>query len=122
MQVRPSAYLASMKPLYRRLLDALCSRYSYASVLAADVDARDYSVSRAGISVSENNRFGKRGYVVRVYTGSGYAEYSGNELSEEKIPEILAALGRSIAGADGSFTRLQTAVSADEPLQFVKST
>ena len=122
MQVKPSAYLASMKPLYRQLLDACLAQYSYASVLAADVDAKDYSVSRAGISLSENNRFGKRGYVVRVYAGEGYAEYSGNELSEEKIPEVLAELSRSIRKAAEHFERYQTAVSADEPLQFVKST
>ncbi len=111
-----------MKPLYRSLLDTLLKKYRYASVLAADVDAKDYSVSRAGISVSENVRFGKRGFVVRVYTGEGYAEYSGNELSEKKFPEILAELERSISEAEGHFARYQTAVSADEPLQFVKST
>ena len=88
----------------------------------ADVDAKDYSVSRAGITLSENNRFGKRGFVVRVYAGEGYAEYSGNELSEEKIPEILAELSRSIRKAAEHFERYQTAVSADEPLQFTKST
>ena len=122
MQVNSSVYLAAMKPLYQKLLNACLAKYSYASVLAADVDARDYSVSRAGISVSENNRFGKRGFVVRVYTGEGYAEYSGNELSEEKIPEVLDELDRSISRAAEHFTRYQTAVSADEPLQFVKST
>ncbi len=122
MQVRSSAYLASMKPLYQKLLKALLDKYSYASILAADVDARDYSVSRSGISVSENNRFGKRGYVVRVYEGKGYAEYSGNELSEEKISEILTELERSISEAAANFERYQTAVTADEPLQFVKST
>ena len=122
MQVDSSAYLASMKPLYRQLLDACLAQYSYASVLAADVDAKDYSVSRAGISLSENNRFGKRGFVVRVYAGEGYAEYSGNELSEEKIPDVLTELARSIRKAAEHFERYQTAVSADEPLQFVKST
>ena len=99
MQVKSSAYLASMKPLYRKLLDACLAEYGYASVLAADVEAKDYSVSRAGISVSENNRFGRRGFVVRVYQGEGYAEYSGNELSEEKISGILAELKRSISKA-----------------------
>lgn len=122
MQVKSSAYLASMKPLYRKLLDACLAEYGYASVLAADVEAKDYSVSRAGISVSENNRFGRRGFVVRVYQGEGYAEYSGNELSEEKIAGILAELKRSISKAAEHFERYQTAVSADEPLQFVKST
>ena len=122
MQVKSSAYLASLKPLCRKLLDACLGEYAYASVLAADVDAKDYSVSRAGITLSENNRFGKRGFVVRVYAGEGYAEYSGNELSEEKIPEILAELSRSIRKAAEHFERYQTAVSADEPLQFTKST
>ena len=122
MQVKSSAYLASQKPLYQKLLSALLGQYSYASVLAADVDAKDYSVSRSGINIAENNRFGKRGFVVRVYAGEGYAEYSGNELSEEKIPGVLAELSRSITKAETHFTRYQTAVSKDEPLQFVKST
>ena len=122
MQVNSSAYLASQKSLYKKLLDACLARYSYASVLAADVDAKDYSVSRAGINLAENNRFGKRGFVVRVYEGEGYAEYSGNELSEEKIPDVLAELERSIRKAAEHFDRFRTAVSADEPLQFAKST
>ena len=122
MQVNSSAYLASQKSLYKKLLDACLARYSYASVLAADVDAKDYSVSRAGINLSENNRFGKRGFVVRVYEGEGYAEYSGNELSEDKISEVLAELERSIRKSAEHFTRYQTAVTKDEPLQFVKAT
>ena len=72
MQVKSSAYLASLKPLCRKLLDACLGEYAYASVLAADVDAKDYSVSRAGITLSENNRFGKRGFVVRVRTSPMY--------------------------------------------------
>ena len=122
MQVNSSAYLASQKPLYQALLDACLEKYSYASVLAADVDAKDYSVSRAGINLSENNRFGKRGFVVRVYEGEGYAEYSGNELSEDKISEVLAELERSIRKSAEHFTRYQTAVTKDEPLQFAKAT
>ncbi|MBQ6196737.1 MAG: TldD/PmbA family protein [Lachnospiraceae bacterium] len=122
MQVDSSAYLTSMKPLYRALLDSLLEDYGYASVLAADVDAKDYSVARSGISISENVRFGKRGFVVRVYTGEGYAEYSGNELSREKFPEIKNNLSHNIKKSSEIFTRYQTAVSKDEPLCFVRAT
>ncbi|MBO7363936.1 MAG: TldD/PmbA family protein [Lachnospiraceae bacterium] len=121
MNVLPSAYLTGQKPLFRKLLDALLERYTYASVLAEDADARNYSVSGRGTDISGDTRFGKRGFVVRVYEGSGYAEYSGNLLTEAMIPEILGRIGEELEAADTRFRRYETPVSADEPLTFQKA-
>ncbi|MBP5224428.1 MAG: TldD/PmbA family protein [Lachnospiraceae bacterium] len=121
MNVQSGAWLQTMRPVLQQLLARLLERYAYASVLASDVDAKDYSVSARGTSIAENNTFGKRGFVVRVHENGGYAEYSANSLDASGIPEVLERIESELKGA-GAFARYETPVSADEPLTFVKST
>ena len=51
MQVSSSTYLTSLRPVLKELLDALLERYEYASVLATDVEMKNYNVSRSGIRI-----------------------------------------------------------------------
>ena len=121
MKVQSSDYLSGLKPVLQKLLQALLRQYDYASVLAADVDAKDYSVSARGMNVSENDHFGKRGFVVRVHAGGGYAEYSANALTEEEIPAVLQCIDQELQNA-AAFQRYETPKAADEPLSFERST
>ncbi|MBQ9911370.1 MAG: TldD/PmbA family protein [Lachnospiraceae bacterium] len=121
MNVQSGLWIAAMRPVLKQLLDSLLQRYTYASVLASDVDAKDYSVSARGTSIAENDRFGKRGFVVRVYENGGYAEYSANALDEDGIPVVMEHIARELRSAE-RFQKYETPVSADEPLTFVKST
>ena len=86
-----------VKPGLQKLVAALRETYPYASVLAVADDARSWSTSRGGISISSPRMFGGTGYVVRVFDGEGCAEYSFNEFSEEKIPAIRETLARRLA-------------------------
>ena len=88
MKVESSAYLSGAKPVLAKLIAAL-SDYEYASVLATDNRAKEYSVSARGISASEDPEYTNRGFVLRVKDADGYAEYSFNEISEESIPAIV---------------------------------
>jgi len=122
MKVESSSYLSKMKPIYQELLKALLDKYTYASLLAADVECKSYSVSGRGISVSEDNRFGKRAFTVRVFQGKGYAEYSANELEKDDIPSVLKTIEEKLLASSDRFDRVETLVSADAPMSFVKST
>lgn len=90
-KVEYSDYLRLAKPLLKELLTRLLSRYAYASILAVDSRAKSYRVSRQGITAGEVPMLTKRGFVLKLYDGASYGEYSFNELSEDKIPEILNA-------------------------------
>ncbi len=87
MKVQASAYLSKKKPLLQALVAAL-SDTDYVSVLATDNVAKEFSVSRRGISASTDPQYTNRGFVLRVKDGEGYAEYSFNDISEEQLPEI----------------------------------
>lgn len=122
MQVSSSTYLTSLRPVLKELLDALLERYEYASILATDVEMKNYNVSRSGIRIAENNMFGRRGFTARVYKEHGYLEYSGNSLSADMIPEILAYFDGPLTGFAKTFDRVETPVMDDQEVSFVKST
>ena len=122
MKVESSHYLAEHRGVLKELLGALLERYSFASVLATDVEAKNYSVSRSGIRIAENNIFGKRGYTARVFCGSGYLEYSANTIAAEDIPQILAYFEKSLEELAGRYEQYETPPAEDEPAEFIKST
>ncbi len=92
MKVSNGLYLQQIKPLLKKLSDLLLKEYQYASILATDSTSKRYNVSKRGTVIAEDPMFNTRGYVVRVYTGTSYAEYSFNELSEQLLPDILSTI------------------------------
>ena len=107
-----------VKPGLQKLVRALRETYPYASVLAVADENRSWSISRGGINISASGRGGGTGYVVRVFDGTGCAEYSFNEFAEENIPELCAVLARRLeeqrAALEG-FEPLPTPPLSDEP-------
>jgi len=113
-----------VKPGLKKLVAVLRETYPYASVLAVADDSRSWSVSPGGVSISTPRR-GGTGYVVRVFDGVGCAEYSFNEFSEEKIPELCSVLARRLEDQNKAlegFAPLPTPVPADEPAVLKKET
>lgn len=114
-----------VKPGLQKLIAALGEAYPYASVLAVEDDARSWRVSRAGVNISASGNEGGAGFVVRVFDGTGCAEYSFNEFSEEKIPDICGTLARRMAEQNAAlegFAPLPTPIPADEPAVLKKET
>ena len=107
-----------VKPGLQKLVRALREAYPYASVLAVADENRSWRISRGGINISASGRGGGTGYVVRVFDGTGCAEYSFNEFAEENIPELCAVLARRLeeqrAALEG-FEPLPTPPLSDEP-------
>lgn len=84
MKVTMSQYLVNRKPLLRKMVDKLSMYFSYVSILGTDTVGKQYEVQRGSIGLSDS-MWSERGFVVRVYNGKNYSEFSLNDISEENI-------------------------------------
>jgi len=126
MKVKPSEYLREIKPVLLRLKDRLLQEYPYASILASDSISKQYSVSKAVTSVGMTGWLSGRGFVVKVYDGSCYGEYSFNEISEELIEDIVRKIREELWPMSEKLPegvrKSVYAMLEDEPLVFSDST
>lgn len=126
MKVKASEYLRDIKPVLLRLRDRLLEEFPYASILATDSQAKQYSVSRTATNIGMVGLWSGRGFVVKVYDGSGYGEYSFNEISEDRVEEIVAKVKGDLIPMSGHLPegveRSIYAMLEDEPLVFADST
>lgn len=89
MKVKMSEFLLDKKPVLKKLIADLAEEFKYVSVLGCDSKGKAYLVRKSGASVSDSFST-ERGFVVRVFNGVGYSEYSFNSLSDtEKIKERI---------------------------------
>lgn len=126
MKVKDSKYLQEIKPQLKELLERLLKKYEYVSILAEDSAAKQYAVSKSGVTVAENNMLCNRGVVVKVYDGAGYSEYAFNKVTEEELRKAEKVLEQTLVPLT---QKLPEGVSAsrykklaDEPLTFCEST
>ena len=118
--------IARQRPALKKLVAGLREKFAYASVLAVADDNRGWSVSQSDRSVITGSSMGGCGYVVRVFDGTGCAEYSFNEFSAKMIPGIIRKVEETAAAqaknCGGAVTPLPTPVPADEPAVLRKKT
>lgn len=86
-----SSYLEKIKPLLKSLLTELLKHYPYVSILANDCKGKHVVVENKTILIKDNP-YQERGFVVRIYNQQRYSEFAFNEISEEKIPEIIQSI------------------------------
>ncbi len=123
MEVVQSGYIKDNKPLFKKLVDSLLKDYEYVSLLAQNGEGKAYSVSKSGVRIDANNRIlVQRGFVVKVYDGGCFAEYSGNDISEEMIDEIVKRIKEKLVKLGSSCTKSSYKIPDDEPVSFAKST
>ncbi len=101
MKQQTCSFFVENEALLDRLLNKLAERYPYVSILGQDCLGMRMSVSRSGISVSEDTMFTARGFVVRVHNQRGFVEYSFNEISEDELPQIISAIEELCLKAKG---------------------
>ena len=92
MKANLSNYLTSQKQIIKKLVTDLSKEFKYVSILGSDTIGNTYSVSKRSSSVGDSN-WSERGFVIRVYNGYNYSEYSFNTLSDlefikKRIKEI----------------------------------
>ena len=125
MKVSASEYIKSHKELLRQLLKKLLEIYPYASILAVDAQAFDYRVTKTTTMMSENDLLSNRGFVIKVYDGQSYGEYSFNELDAAKLDEIVATVQTKVAKLKegiGALSLSEYKILNDEPCVFSEST
>ncbi len=91
MKTLKSEFLSVSKPLLRKVIELLSADYEYVSILGTDTKVKNFMVSSKGTEINDS-MFAERGFVLRIHNGVNYSEYSFNEISESKIPEIIAAV------------------------------
>ena len=125
MQVQRSAFLQGVKPLLQELVARLTERYGYASVLAADTRSKEYRVGNTGVNVLEDELFTRRGFVLKVYDGRSYGEYSFTHIDKDAISAIAAEVEKRLMPLAGKLPRGLTLSEygqiPDEPAVLLKS-
>ncbi len=91
MKTLKSEFLSGSKPFLRKLIELLSTEYKYVSILGTDTKVKNFVVSNKSTEINDS-MFAERGFVLRIHNGVNYSEYSFNEISESKIPEIIAAV------------------------------
>lgn len=124
MKVKESQYLKEVKPVLKTLLNRLLEIYPYASILAVDASAFGYRVNKSVTSMAEDEELSNRGFVIKVYDGQAYGEYSFNEISEDTIEDVVKEVEHVITlkEAVGDISLSEYKILADEPYVFAEST
>lgn len=81
-------YLSQSKPLLQKLIQMLSAKYTYVSILACDSVGKFIEVSEKEQKIIDHP-LQERGFVVRVYNGKYYSEYSFNHLEAGNIKDIF---------------------------------
>jgi len=90
-----SKFLQEQRPILKTLVKDLDKEFKYVSLLGTDTIGSTYSVSRSGSSVGDS-KWSERGFVIRVYNGINYSEYSFNTLDDvEEIKRQVKAVAKT---------------------------
>ncbi len=86
--VKGSKFLEKKNNLMKDIIEELTKEFKYCSILGTDVRGKEYLVQKSGSSFNDSN-WNERGFVVRVYNGINYTEYSFNHLIADKVEQII---------------------------------
>jgi TldD protein len=93
MQVKISPFLKEQKKMFENVIDELSKEFKYVSILGADSKGMSYGVRSTGASV-EDSMWSERGFVLRVFNGVNYSEYSFNEIDEKDILKQIRKIAK----------------------------
>lgn len=86
-----TTFLSERKENCKRLIAKLDEKYQYASILGVDSQGINIRTDKYNTSILDSSEC-ERGFVVKVYDGKGYLEYSFNDLNSENIDEIASKI------------------------------
>lgn len=95
MKVEKSQFLEDVKPCIKKLIQVLSKDFKYVSVLGADSHGKQYRVQKTGILV-QDSFWNERGFVVRIFNGINYSEFSFNKIEEDKIEELASEIKQKV--------------------------
>jgi len=86
--------LVKAKPVVKKLVNELLKTYEYVSVLGtANIGVRINVDLRSTFVSDSDSEFG---YVVKIFNGTGYSEYSVNDINEDNYLDIAEDIRRTI--------------------------
>lgn len=97
MKVKPSKFIEDSVPFVEEILKELERSYDYVSVLGTDVFGKQHVVTSRGTNYNDS-QWTERGFVVRVHDGTGYAEFSFNEIDDPEV--IVQRINSNIVNND----------------------
>ncbi len=90
-----SEFLLKKRSTIKKLVKALSQEFKYVSVLGSDTYGKQYAVQRTGVSISDSF-WNERGFVVKVFNGIGYSEYSFNEIDDNSVEKIAETIKKRV--------------------------
>lgn len=106
--------LIQAKPICRKLVDELMKTYAYVSILGTATVGTNIRVDTRNVSVSDSDS--EFGYVVKIFNGKGYSEYSCNAINEQNYLEIAENIKKSIGLPDLKQDRVSVGKLKEENL------
>ncbi|TYB88907.1 MAG: TldD/PmbA family protein [Kosmotoga sp.] len=97
MKVKPSSFIEDNVPFVEDILKELEKKYDYVSVLGTDVFGKQHVVTSRGTNYNDS-QWTERGFVVRIYDGKGYTEFSFNEIDNPE--EVIRRINNNIIDED----------------------
>ena len=94
-----SEYLKSRQELCRKLVDRLSGRFEYVSVLGKRITGKKIDVSTSLIDVDDSFEV-QSGFVVRLYNGRTFSEYSFTDIREEDLDRLEQEITESVRFSD----------------------
>lgn len=95
MNVNISNYLLEAKSEIKKLVDILSKDFKYVSILGTDVTGKVYSIKKTGVNI-QDSFWNERGFVVKVFNGANYSEFSFNEIPEKDVESLGSKIKNSI--------------------------
>ncbi|WDV47959.1 TldD/PmbA family protein [Clostridiaceae bacterium M8S5] len=83
-----SSFLSNQKENMNRIVSELSKNFEYVSILGEDTKGTTYDIDKYSVAVNDSF-WCQRGFVIRVYNGSNYSEYSFNELGNEPLEHTI---------------------------------
>lgn len=79
-------FLKERKGACKNLLDKLLEKYAYASILG--VDSKGFSIRTDRINTMIRDSDNEQGFVIKVYDGKGYLEYSCSDINDNNYLDV----------------------------------
>lgn len=87
MELKLSNFLIESKKSIKKLIEILSTEYKYVSVLGTDCFGKEYTSLRTGTSI-KNSNWNERGFVLKVYNGINYSEFSFDYISYDSVENL----------------------------------
>ena len=105
-----SNFLNSRHDLCKELVNRLLKKYEYVSILGKHIKGRSIGVSSFDVDIGDTYE-AQCGFVVRLYNGKCFSEYSFSDITEQSINQLEQDIYQS-ANLDKDILMIETNIIA----------